>query len=309
MSSENLCFDQLHIDVARNSTDDFNPFHDPQRWRKVDGNPFQSTIALGFQLEFLVADRVRSHRLANDADLLATHNDLFYSNYEFRFANALHASEAFKLEIKNTIDKSRAGGGISNRVAVRSEQRNALVLIGTQSETSVPRFLADEAITDIRALREIPNGSALPGARYFFKRKFLNTSNGKNFALGSLCNQHDYFDELEERVHFAPLFTASLLSSALLEKGWSEGYDFETDPLVYSSHQISVDNRIQRQLRSNDMLNIVVEGPLSAPSSKGLGHSAVEQMLYRCFGVVERHEILFRANVQLAPLRSFLAEK
>lgn len=306
-ASQNLCFDQFHVDVARNSTDDFNPFHDPRRWRQVVGNPFESTIALGFQIEFLVADRVNAHRRANGEDVLVEQNSRCYTNYEFRFVNALHAGESFKLDIKETLDKTGSGGGISNRIVVRRSAGEKLILIGTQSETTQPRFLANDTLNELQAVQHLPNGSLTPGGKYFSKRKFLNTSNGKNFALGSLCDQHDYFDELAERVYFAPLFTASLLSSALLEKGWAEGHDFVADPLVYTSHQISVDNRLQKQLRSNDRIHILVEGPLTAQPSKGLGQTPVEQLLYRCFGVLDGHQILFRANVQLAPLHGFLS--
>jgi hypothetical protein len=172
-------------------------------------------------------------------------------------------------------------------VAVRRCDDRGLVLIGTQSEAAVPRFLAEETGDALRALQFLSSNSVTSTGDYFSKRKFLNSSNGKNFALGSLCNQHDYLDELAERVYFAPLFTASLLPSALLAKGWEQNYDFETDPLVYTSHQISADNRLQRQLRSNDMLQIIVQGPLPASSSKGLSQTSVEQKLYRCFGVVE----------------------
>ncbi|MGB5637745.1 MAG: hypothetical protein WBM63_01375, partial [Sedimenticolaceae bacterium] len=63
------CFEQLHIDVARNTTDDFNPFHDPKRWQQICNNPFGSTIVLGFQTEFLVSDLVtRQRRLDMNSD-------------------------------------------------------------------------------------------------------------------------------------------------------------------------------------------------------------------------------------------------
>ena len=64
-SKDLLRFEQLHIDIARNSTDDFNPFHDPRRWQDIQGNPFGSPIALGFQLEFLVADLIERQRRAS----------------------------------------------------------------------------------------------------------------------------------------------------------------------------------------------------------------------------------------------------
>jgi hypothetical protein len=54
--------------------------------------------------------------------------------------------------------------------------------------------------------------------RFFMKRKYLNTGNGKNFLAGSLVDQHYYFDELENRVQFPAMFPVALLSCALLEK-------------------------------------------------------------------------------------------
>jgi hypothetical protein len=48
------CYQQIHIDVARNATDDFNPFHDQNKWNrihgKIHGNPFGMPIVLGFQI-------------------------------------------------------------------------------------------------------------------------------------------------------------------------------------------------------------------------------------------------------------------
>ena len=46
----NARFSALHIDVARFATDDFNPFHDRNKWQRIEGNPFGGAIALGFQL-------------------------------------------------------------------------------------------------------------------------------------------------------------------------------------------------------------------------------------------------------------------
>jgi hypothetical protein len=301
---QTLRFDQIHIDVARNATDDFNPFHDPRRWRNVERNPFGSTIALGFQMEFLAADRVARLRLAQglavDAPALA------FSNYDFLFADALRVGEAFELEVKKTV--SRSDGGLSNRVILRREG-GRLVLMGTQSESAEPRFLADVQPQGLPSLEQMPDRVNLAGTPYFLKRKFLNTANGKNFAVGALCDQFDYFDELSERIHFAPLFTAALISSALLEKGRSRGYDFEADPLVYTAHQISVDNALQQALRSNHRLDILVEGPLPVTAQKGLGRSAVEQQAYHCLGLVHGRQVLFRARVLLAPLHAFLAQQ
>lgn len=304
MHQQSLRFEQIHIDVARNSTDDFNPFHDPLRWRNIRANPFASTIALGFQMEFLAADRIARARheqgLASEAPALA------FSNFEFRFADALRADEPFAVEVKRTV--SREPGGLSNRVVLRKASGEP-VLIGSQSETAAPRFLDGVQPSGLPSLEHLADRMTVPGTPYFLKRKFLNTSNGKNFAVGALCAQHDYFDELSERVRFAPLFTAALISSALLERGRARGYDFEADPLVYTSHQISVDCALQQALRSNQRLDILVEGPLPVAPLKGLGRSTVEQQAYHCFGMVHGRQLLFRARVLLAPLHAFLEQR
>jgi hypothetical protein len=295
-----LQFEQFHIDVARNSTDDFNPFHDPFRWQNVRGNPFGSTIVLGFQLAFLAAERVRLFRRHDDGETAAAQAATGFGNYDFVFADALRPGEAFALEIRKTLDKRDQGGGISNRVVVR-KRGGGLVLMGTLSDTAEPRFENGATLGDIPLLDALPDRVPIPGTPYFHKQKFLNTSNGKNFCLASLVEQQGYFDELIERVCFPELFTAALLSSALLEKARGEGYDFEGDPVVYTRHQISVDHALQVTLRSNDRLHLLVEGPLAAGAGKGLGKTTATQYAYRCLGAV-RGRLLLRARVEMAPL-------
>ena len=146
----------------------------------------------------------------------------------------------------------------------------------------------------------------MPGTACFLKRKFLNTGNAKNFLAGSLCDQGYYFDEIAERVNFPDLFPASLLSCALLEKAQQEGHDFLVDPMVYMAHTIAVDRRIARRLRSNDVLHMLVEGPETVEGDKGLKTSGVRKLRFRCFGLVGQEEMLYRAEVLMAPLASIL---
>jgi len=302
MPAERLCFDPIHIDIARNSTDDFNPFHDPQRWDGIRDNPFGAPIALGFQMEFLAADRVAARRRLEQQPSADTGPSGFL-NYEFQFANVLRAGEPFSVDVRKTT-VTRDGRGRTNRVVLRKETGD-LVLSGSISSTDTPRFLADAQIHGHPPLENLPDRKPVPGTPYFGKRKFLNTANGKNFALGALCAQQDYFDELREQIAFPPMFTAALMSSALLEKGWFEGYDFAADPLVYTHHQISIDQGLQRRLRSNDRLHFLIEGPLPTRPTRGLNGAMVEQQAYHCFGLLHGHDVLLRAVVTLAPLHAF----
>jgi hypothetical protein len=290
----------LHIDVARNTTDDFNPFHDPSRWRRVRDNPFGSTIALGFQTEFLVSDLIERRHRGDPARAQQDDAGPAFSNYEFRFVGALRPGERFDVELRETVERTAAGGGLSTRAIVRKTD-NSPVLVGTQSETPQPRFLADVDLSGLPDLAALPDRSWIDGEGLFLKRKFLNTSNGKNFVLAGLVAQQDYFDELAGRVSFPPMFSAALLSCGLLEQAAQRGYDFEAEPVVYTAHQISVDRRLQRTLRSNDCLHLLVQGPLSVAAPAG--HAGGQRPdRYRVYGVIRGQALLFRAQVQLAAL-------
>jgi hypothetical protein len=292
-----LRFDQLHVDVARNTTDDFNPFHDPKRWRAVRGNPFGSTIVLGFQTEFLVSDRIERRHRGMPSAPRPDRRGLHFSNYDFKFVGALRPGECCNLELRKTVDKTADGKGLSTRAVLRKEDGSP-VLMGTQSETDRPRYLDGSIPAALPDLSVLPDRAIIPGTQLFLKRKFLTTSNGKNFVLAGLGLQQDYFDELDELVSFPPLFTVGLSSCALLERAWQAGYDFEADPVVYATHQISVDRQRQSGLRSNDRLHLVVEGPMTNRS----GDAALET--YHVFGLVAAERVLFAARLQLARLQA-----
>jgi hypothetical protein len=298
-------FEQLHIDVARNATDDFNPFHDPRRWSRIVGNPFGGPIVLGFQVELLMADRIARRRREEGLEPLPDSLGLHFINYELNFAGALRPGEAFTVDVRKTCDQTGRDRGLSSRAAVRRVD-GGLVAVGTQSDTASPRFLSDARVSGLPVLDTLPDRFPVPGSPYFLKRKFMTTSNGKNFALAALTDAYDYFDELSERVSFPPIFPVALVSSALLEKAWRERYDFTANPLVYTTHQISIDRRLQRQLRTNDRLHILVEGPVEAAGAAGLGRVTVAQILHRCFGLVHGQQILFRANIWMAPLSAMV---
>jgi hypothetical protein len=302
-SDKSFCFRQIHIDAARNSTDDFNPFHEPRKCRHIRGNPYAGAIVLGFQLEFLIEHEINLHRdIHGEAEFIAQHK-LHYSNYQLTFANALLPDEPFWLELKPTLVK-HAPPALSNRVVIRNER--AIVMIGHKRETTEPLVLAERSLGSLPDLRQAEDRAFLPGTPYFLKRKFMNTGNAKNFAAGSLCDQGYYFDELEGRINFPDMFPASLLSCALLEKAMNEQHDFMTNPMVYMAHNISVNRRLARSLRSNDALHVLVEGPEIIEGETGLGKSAVNKLLFNCFGLVQGQQVLYRAEVHMAPLHSIL---
>jgi hypothetical protein len=292
-------FQQLHIDVARNATDDFNPFHDPRRYNRIAGNPYPRPIALGFQLECLCAYLLDRSRDSVGEDGVPDELGLGFRNFQFTFADAVCSEEDFEVEVKASVRRDDPPT-ISNRILVRKAGRAAL--LGQVRDAQAPLVPAEVRLPPDVDLRRAPDRSCIPGTSYFLKRKFLNTANAKNFLAGSRADQAYYLDELDERVRFPDLFPCSLASCALLEKAWSEGHDFMANPMVYVAHAIAIDRDIVRALRSNDVLHILIDGPFALSPGRGLAGPGLGLQRYRCFGVVRSDELLYRAEIDLAPL-------
>ena len=292
-------FGQVHIDVARNSTDDFNPFHDPCRFDRILGNPYPLPIVLGFQLECLcgfLVERLRDG--AEEQDLQA---GLRFRNFQFTFADALWCDEACTIEVKPTAVRTDPPA-LSNRVLVKKSGR--AVLLGQVRDTAEPAVGVAEDLPLAVDLRRAPDRAVLPGTGWFLKRKFLNTSNAKNFLAGSLVDQAWYFDEIAEKVRFPELFPCALASCALLEKAWSDGHDFMADPMVYVAHAISVDRGLAAALRSNDVLHVLARGPTVVAGTRALGGSDLALQRYHCAGLVHDQRVLYCADIDLAPLHA-----
>lgn len=298
------CYQQIHIDVARNATDDFNPFHDQNKWHRVHGNTFGMPIVLGFQIEALIEYLVTLFRERAGEQALIDRHHLHFSNFQFNFADVVRPGEPFHIEIKNTVNRISESGQLANRIAVKKQ--GGLVLLGFQRESTAPLCMPDAVFSQLGNLDTAEDRSWVAQHCYFLRRKFMNTGHGKNFLAGSLVDQYYYFDEMEERVQFPAMFPVSLLSCALLEKAKQENYAFETNPVVYTSHLISLDRRLLRTLKSNDRLHLLVSNPEIVPAGKGLGRKGFPQQLHRCFGLLTGNRILFRAKVVMAPLEAML---
>jgi len=295
---------QIHIDVARNSTDDFNPFHDPQRYAKIRGNPYPRPIALGFQVECLCAYLVDRLRETTDEDALADALGLTSRSFQFGFAGAVLRDEPFDVEVKGTVRRGDPPS-LSNRVVVKSGGR--AVLLGRVVDRQVPMHTLGADLVPLGDLRAAADRAYVGRSGYFLKRKFLSNANAKNFLTGSLVDQSHYFDETAERVRFPELFPCALASCALLEKARSEGHDFMVNPLVYIAHAISIDRRLARALRSNDVLHTLVRGPLAVERPRGLGGPELRVQRFECLGSLAGERLLYRAELDLAPLRAIIA--
>ncbi len=303
MIIEPFIFDQIHIEVARNASDDFNLFHDKHKWLQVTHNPFKGPIVLGFQLNTLIEYQMRLYREAHHEDQVIAENKLRFSNYQIRFVNAVRPRMPVYLDIKKTLIATIPHLTLTNRISLKSEGKT--VLLGFKKETREPLFLADTQIHNLPDLNEIPDRTIVPGTDYFLKRKYLNNGSVKNFLSGSLAEQSDYFDELLQLAHYPEIFPCSLSSGALLEKAQLENHDFKLNPMVYTSHEISVDRHHVSQLKNNDPLNILVK-QLPESNENTLNQTNIQLRTYHCYGLLDNNTVLFRITMNLVPLKEIL---
>jgi hypothetical protein len=301
---QTFLFNQIHIDTARNATDDFNPFHDKNKWRLIHNNPFNGPIVLGFQLESLIEYIVNIYRRTNNEDIIIAKNNLRFSNYQFSFSNAVKPDQELTVEIKKSQLQRGDNHTLSNRITVRSDGK--LDLIGFKKETQSPLFLSGTSIKEFGDLTNKPDRSFIQNGTFFLKRKFMNTSNAKNFLSGSLAEQSDYFDELEDIAHFPEIFPCGLISCALLEKVILEKHDFKKNPMVYTSHKLSIDRAILSNLKSNDVLHILVKQLDNITNGIDSVSKDNSDRIYECYGVVGNQAILYRAIISLTYLDNIL---
>jgi len=298
--SPTAVFTELHIDAARNATDDFNPFHDRHRWHKVENNPFPGPIALGFQVDQYIEDAIDRHRQATGDYPRIRDGGLDFSVYELKFVAAIAAGEPITIQIRDT----RVGpesGELSNRIVVRN--RNGPAIIGFKRELKEAGVAVDLTGIDRDALNRASDRDYVGTTGFFLKRKFLTTSNAKNFLAGSDVDQSRYIDEIAGMIRFPEVFCFSMLSCALLERGIRHGYDFMRNPMVYTSHDVSVDRRVRNSLHSNDLIHFLVREAL--PSDEGpraSGPGGVSQIIHECAGLTVGGDVIFVARIALSPL-------
>jgi hypothetical protein len=296
---------QMHIEAARNSTDDFNLFHDKNRWHKIKGNPFQGTVALGFQLGCFVEDQVNrspknyDQQLNNAEKAQISHKPLNFSQYELTFAGYVKPGDSIALVVRDGRLSDISGAQcFSNRIALKANGKT--VLIGYKRQTSDHIV---KGITPLPELSEIINSNDrcfITSKQYFVKRKYMIVGNAKNFLTSSFAEQSQYIDEFIDKVSFPEMYPLSLLSSALLERAQAVGQDLIKEPMIYISHKLSIDKSVLNTLKSNHSLNILV----SPPQKSADENSAY--VTHECTCVLSTQEILFHAEIQLAPLSSIL---
>jgi len=278
-------FEQIHLDIARNATDDFNLFHDKNKWQSIRNNPFNGPILLGFQLEAFIIDKIKEFRSHEN---LPTENNHLYDNYQFVFAGAIKPEDTFELNINKT-RYNETNNTLSNRVYIKNNER--LVLTGQKKGTNKPLYLGDADFSTLEELSTITDKSLVLDGQYFMKKKFITTSNAKNFLTGCLIEQSDYIDEVENKINFPHIFPCSFISSALLEKARLEGINFRENPSVYTQHKISINNKQINRLKSNSPLYILIE---NKPFK--------ENTQLNCFGLSHSNNIVFRSIISLAEI-------
>lgn len=297
---------QMHIEAARNSTDDFNLFHDKNRWHHIQSNPFEGPIALGFQLGCFVEDQVNRssknyrHYLESAGSLQGHLEPFNFSQYELSFAGSVGPGDNLELVVRDGRYSEVSGiQCFTNRIALKANQKT--VLLGYK------RYSSEHLITGVEPLpklSEVINGkdrSFIGAQRYFLKRKYMIVGNAKNFLASAFAEQSEYIDEFVDKVSFPEMYPLSLVSSALLERAKAEGHNLVEKPMIYVSHKLSIDRGLLTKLKSNDVLNILVSPRHSLDKQNS------DNVTQFCSCVLSNQQVLFHAEIQLAPLSALIS--
>jgi hypothetical protein len=246
---------------------------------------------------------MRLYREAHHEDQIIAENQLRFSNYQIIFVNALRPRQEIHLYIKKTLITTIPELTLTNRISIKSQDKT--ILLGYKKETKHPLFLANTDFSSLPDLNKLPDKSVVPGTDFFLKRKWMNNGNVKNFLSGSLAEQSDYFDELLHIAHYPEVFPCSLTSGALLEKAQLEKHDFKRNPMVYTSHDISIDRQLLQDIKNNDKLHILVK-QLPECRENTLNNTSIMLRTYECYGLLEDSAILFRIKLNLVPLEEII---
>lgn len=296
---------QMHIEAARNSTDDFNLFHDKNRWHKIKENPFQGTVALGFQLGCFVEDQVNLSPKSYDNQLTQSEKpqtstlSLNFSQYELTFAGSVRPGDSIALVVRDgRLSEVSGVECFSNRLALKANGKT--VLLGYKRQTSEHLVKGISPLPDLSDIVHSNDRCFITENKYFIKRKYMIVGNAKNFLTSSFAEQSEYIDEFRNKVSFPEMYPLSLLSSALLERAQAVGQDLIEEPMIYISHKLSIDKTLLKTLKSNHSLNILVSPPQKSEDENS------EYVTHDCTCVLSSQEILFHAEIQLAPLSALL---
>lgn len=294
---KDITLSQIHIEAARNSTDDFNLFHDKNRWNWVENNPFNGPIALGFQLGCLVEDCVKKYRKDATEDTIQSDENIPYSFYELTFAGVVKPGDSISIDVKGTRSSIKEGiTTVSNRVLVKASGK--AVLLGFKKDVSELPIALPSHYWDPAELRNRKDRSFDESTGYFLKRKYMIVGNAKNFLTSAFAEQSEYIDEFADKVCFPEMYPLSLISSALLERAQAKSHDLIKNPMIYASHKLCIDKRQLKALRSNDSLNILISPEIEEVSSD------VEKISHLCIGFCNNSIPLFIAQIYLLPLAS-----
>ncbi|MGJ0483789.1 MAG: hypothetical protein ACR65R_04545, partial [Methylomicrobium sp.] len=77
------------------------------------------------------------------------------------------------------------------------------------------------------------------------------------------------------------------------------------NPMVYTSHEISVDRRSLSSLKNNEKLHILVDQRPES-SSNTLNQTNIMLRTYHCYGLLQNNDVLFRMTLNLVSLKDIL---
>jgi len=293
-------FTQSDLDSVRSISDDGNPIHDPSVWCKVQNNPFDGPIVLGFQLVELAA-RATSDTFLNESRYKASANSAphsgVYSRYRVTFLNAvlpnvnveMKASPVRKIESEKTLRQRFVARSAGNIVLKGYRE----TVVGNSENT-------DYMFSGIDQGERLGSSSAQPDGEVMITETQLLTTHARRFAKACGDSVH------QNNVHglrglASDIYPVSMTSGALVRYAINSGWDLCARPLVYRSQDIRIDSSRLNGLSGNTAISLQTRRDTSHRGTQ-TNEMGASDFAFVCTGTMSDGSVLFCVRLVVSAL-------
>jgi len=293
-------FTQSDVDSVRSISDDGNPIHDPSVWYKVQNNPFDGPIVLGYQLVELAA-RATSDSILNEsqyrANASSTPHDGIYSRYRVTFLNAVRPNENVEMKA-SAIRKIESEEVVRQRFVARSA--GTIVLKGYRETVVGNSENTDYMFAGIDQRERFGRSSAQTDGEVMTTEAQLSTSHARRFAKACGDSVH------QNNVHglrglASDIYPVSMTSGALVRYAINSGWDLCARPLVYRSQDIRIDSSRLMGLSGNTAISLQTRREASRDGIQA-DETGASDFAFVCKGMMSDGSVLFCVRLVVSAL-------
>jgi|GEM_PF-5923434 len=293
-------FTQSDVDTVRSISDDANPIHDPEKWSKVQNNPFDGPIVLGFQLVELAA-RATSSPLLHQAQCAKKSRPpsrrTVINRYRVTFLNAVKANETVDIKASAT---RHLDCGVTTRQRFVARSGSSIVLKGYREIVMATEDKRDDMFADVGQGGERSTVGMIGSRAVMTTEKLLSTTHASRFAKACGDSTHD------NNVHglrglASDIYPVSMTSGALVRYAISSGWDLSVRPFVYKSQDIRIDSSRLSQMSTSTAITLQTQLQNSAEDSM-TDAMGTDDFAFFCTGLLPDKSPLFCVRLVVSAL-------